>query len=155
MISHWMVSISLLIMAGGVGMAIGGWIAERKVTVDGQRVRLQQLEVEVKKPKEDIKKQAEEPVNSVDWWRKWENGMIDGYRWNRWWLISQTWDTWDMLGRRSGHVIRSSGHQWCLSDPVATGKPTWGQELIMQNAALLYGEAGNVEECGFLCLNGI
>lgn len=49
-----------------------------QVTVDGQRVRLQQLEVEVKKPKEDIKKQAE--------------------------------------------------------------------ELIMQNAALLYGEAGNVED---------
>jgi len=37
-----------------------------EVTVDGQRVRLQQLEIEVKKPKEDIKKQAEEPVNSVD-----------------------------------------------------------------------------------------
>ena len=33
-----------------------------QVTVDGQRVRLQQLEVEVKKPKEDIKKQAEEPL---------------------------------------------------------------------------------------------
>jgi len=49
-----------------------------QVTVDGQRVRLQQLEIEVKKPKEEAKKQAE--------------------------------------------------------------------ELIMQNAALLYGEGGNVED---------
>lgn len=31
-----------------------------QVTVDGQRVRLQQLEIEVKKPKEEAKKQAEE-----------------------------------------------------------------------------------------------
>ena len=31
-----------------------------QVTVDGQRARLQQLEIEVKKPKEEAKKQAEE-----------------------------------------------------------------------------------------------
>ena len=31
-----------------------------QVTLDGQRVRLQQLEIEVKKPKEEAKKQAEE-----------------------------------------------------------------------------------------------
>ena len=73
-------------------------------------------------------------------------------RWSgKWWLIPQTWDTWGpLLGRRK---VMSSGHQ-VISDPVATGK-RWGQELIMQNAALLYGEAGNVEERGFLCLNGI
>lgn len=72
---------------------------------------------------------------------------LDGYRW---WLISQTLGYLGLLKRRK---VMSSGHQ-VISGPVATGK-RWGQELIMQNAALLYGEAGNVEECGFLCLNGI
>ena len=148
MSSHWMVSISLLIMAGRLWD--GHWWMNRclrKVTVDGQRVRLQ-LEIEVKKPKEDIKKQAEEPVNSVDWWRKWMNML-----WYDRWQMQMVADFSNLgylgHGTQKGHVIRSSGHQW------SRGRKRWGQELIMQNAALLYGEAGNVEECGFLCLNGI
>ena len=105
----------------------------REVTVDGQRVRLQQLEIEVKKPKEDIKKQAEELLLMA-------HGIIC-YQWyQEWWMINGCWnqnlDSWgviwcnycwqvDTLYCRKASPVAAGATGWEGADHAECCSPLW------------------------------
>lgn len=138
MSSHWMVSISLLIMAGGVAMAIGGWIAFYRgdggrtaspTTTAGDRGQKNLKKTSRNKRRSQLT-QLTDGENGWTWY-----GMIDGVANGGWFLKlgilgALYWDA-----ERSCHqVIRSSVIPWPLGN---VGVRSWSCRTLLSSMVKL------------------